>query len=98
MKFTALDFETANYSNASICSVGIAVFLEGEFTESREWLVRPPRGHGWFREDFVEIHGITFKDVADAPEFPTVAAELLPYLTNSDLVVAHNAAFDIGKK
>jgi len=97
MKITALDFETANHSHASICAAGIAVFVDGELTDSRHWLVRPPKGHGWFREDFVEIHGITREDVADAPEFSTVAAELLPFLTDADLVVAHNASFDIGK-
>ena len=95
MKISSLDFETANYSDASICAAGVAVFVDGEMTESRHWLVRPPRGHGWFREDFIEIHGITHEDVADAPEFPAVAQELLPFLTAADLVIAHNAQFDI---
>ena len=95
MKFTCLDFETANYSDASICSAGIAVFVNGELTETRHWLVRPPAGHDFFREDFIEIHGITREDVKDAPEFPTVAKELLPFLCDADFVVAHNAVFDI---
>ncbi len=95
MNFTSLDFETANHSRASACAVGIAVFEDGHLTVSRHWLVRPPRGHGWFREDFTEIHGLTRFDVQDAPEFPVVARELLPYLTRSDFVIAHNASFDI---
>jgi DNA polymerase-3 subunit epsilon len=97
MRITSLDFETANHSDASICSAGIAVFVDGELTETRHWLVRPPRGHGWFREDFIEIHGITPADVQDAPEFPAVAHELLPFLTSADFVIAHNARFDIRK-
>jgi len=97
MKITALDFETANYSEASICAAGIAVFVDGVLTDSRHWLVRPPKGHGWFREDFIEIHRITHQDVAAAPEFSAVASELLPFLTDADLVVAHNAPFDLGK-
>ena len=88
MKITALDFETANYSEASICAAGIAVFVDGALTDSRHWLVRPPNGHGWFREDFIEIHSITYKDVA---------SERLPFLTDADLVVDHNTPFDLGK-
>jgi len=95
MKFTSLDFETANYSEASICAAGIAVFSDGELVESRHWLVRPPKGHAYFREDFIQIHGITREDVRDAPEFPAVAAELLPFLCGCDLVVAHNSSFDL---
>jgi len=97
MKITALDFETANYSDVSICAAGIAVFDAGELVETRNWRVRPPTGHGRFREDFIAIHGIRHEDVADAPEFPLVAAELLPFLTETDVVVAHNAPFDLGK-
>lgn len=95
MKFTSLDFETANYSDASICAAGIAVFVDGELTETRHWLVRPPAGHDFFREDFIAIHGITPQDVHDAPEFPAVANELLPFLIGADLVIAHNAQFDM---
>lgn len=97
MKITALDFETANPSDASICAAGIAVFDLGELKETRHWLVRPPRGHGWFREDFIDVHGITHEDVADALEFSSVATELLPFLVETDVVVAHNAPFDLRK-
>ena len=95
MKFTSLDFETANYSDASICAAGIAVFVDGELTETRHWLVRPPAGHDFFREDFIAIHGITPRDVRDATEFPVVAKELLPFLIDADMVIAHNAEFDM---
>lgn len=95
MKFTSLDFETANYSDASICAAGIAVFVNGELTETRHWLVRPPAGQDFFRKDFIAIHGITHEDVQDAQEFPAVANELLPFLTGADMVVAHNARFDM---
>lgn len=97
MTFACLDFETANQSDASICAAGLAVFVDGELTESRHWLVRPPNGHGFFREDFTEIHGLSWFDVQNAPEFPTIAAELLPRLAAADFVVAHNAQFDLRK-
>ena len=94
MNFTSLDFETANHSRESICAAGLAVFEDGELTESPYWLVRPPKGHGWFREDFIECHGLTHLDVLDAPEFPAISPEFLARLTRADLVIAHNAAFD----
>ena len=96
MIITSLDFETANQSRVSICAAGIAVFEDGLLTEGKHWLVRPPEGHGWFQEDFIECHGLTHLDVLDAPEFPAIAPEFLKRLTRSDLVIAHNAVFDIG--
>jgi len=97
MHFAALDFETANYSDVSICAAGLAVFTDGQFTESRYWLIRPPSGHGWFREDFIAIHGITHLDVREAPEFAAIAPELFAYLAAAEVVVAHNASFDLRK-
>jgi DNA polymerase-3 subunit epsilon len=98
MKFAALDFETANRSDASICAAGVAVFENGELKESLYWLIRPPKGHGWFREDFTRnCHGLTWFDVQHAPEFPAIAPELLHRLTTADFVIAHNAPFDLRK-
>jgi DNA polymerase III subunit epsilon len=96
MTITSLDFETANYSRASICAAGIAVFEDGTLAEAPYWLVRPPKGHGWFREDFTDIHGLTWFDVQDAPEFSAIAPAFLERLTRADIVIAHNASFDIG--
>jgi DNA polymerase-3 subunit epsilon len=97
MTITSLDFETANHSRVSICAAGIAVFENGNLTESLHWLVRPPKGKGWFLPEFTEdCHGLTWFDVQDAPEFPAIAPELLQWLTRADIVIAHNAQFDIG--
>jgi DNA polymerase-3 subunit epsilon len=95
MNFTSIDFETANPSRVSICAAGMAIFEDGELTEAPYWLVRPPKGHGWFREDFIECHGLTHLDVLAAPEFPAIAPEFLARLTRADLVIAHNAKFDL---
>jgi DNA polymerase-3 subunit epsilon len=95
VNFTSLDFETANSSRVSICAAGLAVFENGILTESPYWLVRPPKPHGWFLPDFIECHGLTHLDVLDALEFPGIAPELLARLTRADLVIAHNASFDI---
>jgi DNA polymerase-3 subunit epsilon len=95
MNFVSLDFETANPSRVSICAAGLAVFEDGQLTESPYWLVRPPKGHGWFDDDFIECHGLTHLDVLDAPEFSAIAPEFLARLTRADIVIAHYAAFDI---
>lgn len=94
--FVVIDFETANHSRVSICAAGMAIFENGVLTESLYWLVRPPKGHGWFQEDFIECHGLTHLDVVDAPDFPAIAPEFLSRLERADFVVAHNAQFDIG--
>jgi DNA polymerase-3 subunit epsilon len=96
MTITSLDFETANFSRVSICAAGMAVFVDDVLTESPYWLVRPPKGHGWFHENFIECHHLTHLDVHDAPDFAAIAPEFLARLSRSDLVIAHNAAFDIG--
>jgi len=95
MNVTSIDFETANCSRVSICAAGLAVFEDGTLTEAPYWLVRPPKGKGWFREDFIKCHGLTHLDVMDAPEFPAIAPDFLIRLTRADLVIAHNAAFDL---
>jgi DNA polymerase-3 subunit epsilon len=95
MTITCIDFETANPSRVSICAAGMAVFEDGKLTETSYWLVRPPKGHGWFHDIFIECHGLTHLDVLDAPEFPAIAPEFLARLNRADLVIAHNAAFDI---
>ncbi|HTV62854.1 MAG TPA: DNA polymerase III, partial [Verrucomicrobiae bacterium] len=61
-----------------MCAAGLAVFENGALTESLYWLVKPPKGHGWFREDFTEeFHGLTHLDVLRAPEFSAIAPDFL---------------------
>ena len=98
MNFASIDFETANnYSDASICAAGMAVFEDDKLAESPHWLVRPPKGCGYFWEDFTECHGLTWFDVQNEPEFSAIAQEILERLTRTDIVIAHNAQFDMRK-
>ena len=95
MKIASFDVETANHHDESICSAAVATFEDGKLIESLYWLVRPPNGHGQFREDFTEhCHGLHWYDVKDAPEFSAIAPQLLDRLCSADIVVAHNAQFD----
>ena len=97
MNFAAIDFETANHWDESICAAGLAVFENGRMVESRHWLIRPPRGFGGFRDDFIAVHGIRHTDVYGQPEFPAIAPEIFIRLAATDIVIAHKADFDMRK-
>ncbi|MEO7122555.1 MAG: exonuclease domain-containing protein [Lacisediminihabitans sp.] len=93
--FTAIDFETANSSSASACSVGLVKVRNGEVVDQGYWLIKPPLGHDAFNEWNIRIHGIMAADVVDA----LLWSEQLPQLVafaGDDLLVAHNAGFDMG--
>lgn len=95
LNYTTIDFETANSYRGSPCSVGLVRVRDGRPIERRHWLIRPPAGANWFDGWNTAIHGITAEMVADAPRW----AEVLPLITDfigDDVVVAHNAGFDIG--
>ena len=95
LNFTAIDFETANSSGASACSVGMVKVRDGVVVDSAYWLIQPPPGHDSFLEWNTRIHGIYAADVVGAATW----AEQLPQLVafaNGDDLVAHNAGFDLG--
>jgi len=96
MKIASIDFETANDRRTSMCAASVAVFENGKLVESPYWLVKPPKGHGWFIPEWTrDIHGLSWFDVQDAPEFPQIATAFLELLTSADIVIAHYARFDM---
>lgn len=97
MKIAALDFETSNMLAGSICSVGIVTFANGEEESSYSSLIKP---HPYIYAGpwiFEYIHGIRRHDVADSPELPDVLEEMSARLVSADVVVCHNAGFDINQ-
>ncbi len=90
MNFTAIDFETANQSRSSICSVGLVRVENGKIVKEIHQLINPRASFNFYN---TVIHGITAFDVRDAPTFDEFYSEMSPFL--EDAVVAHNAAFDI---
>ena len=94
INFIAIDFETATGKRASICEAGICVVRDGEIVETRSWLVRP-QGNSYSYWN-MQIHGIRPNNTENSPEFPEVWAEIAEYLKDIPVLVAHNAAFDIG--
>ncbi len=91
--FAAIDFETANGKRSSVCSVGVVIVENGDITDRIYSLIRPcPNYYTWFT---TRIHGLTYADTADAPEFPDVWEKIQPKIKNLPLV-AHNSPFDEG--
>ena len=95
MKIAAIDFETANNSPASVCSVGISVLEDGCAEEAYYSLIRPEANVSRFLWQNIQIHGIHPEDVVSAPSFAEVYRDIAPLLEGS-LVTAHNARFDMG--
>ena len=94
LDFTAIDFETANSSPASACSVGLVRVRDGEVVQTAGWLLRPPAGHDDFQEWNVRIHGIHPEDVVGAATWPQQFDRLVDF-AGDDVLVAHNAGFDL---
>ncbi len=95
LNYTAIDFETANYYRGSPCSVGLVRVRDGRAVDERHYLIRPPEGADWFDGWNIAIHGITAEMVADAPRWKDILPHIVDFIGN-DVVVAHNAGFDIG--
>ena len=95
LNFTAIDFETANGSPASPCAVGLVRVRNGEVVDSFATLFAPPAGHGYFHPGNIRIHGIHPADVADGPYWHEILPLLLQFVDN-DVLIAHNAPFDMG--
>jgi len=91
-KFAAIDFETANNSRDSACSIGVVVVEDGIIVEHFHELIRPPTRHFLF----THIHGLTWNDVKDAPKFDEVWSSIKSELTGINFLAAHNAPFDQG--
>lgn len=91
--FAAIDFETANGQRTSVCSVGVVVVRGGEVVDTVYRLIRPrPNFYSRFT---TAIHGLTYHDTVDAPDFAEVWAEIEPRIEGLPLV-AHNSLFDEG--
>lgn len=91
MDFVAFDFETADYASSAPCSLGLAIVKDGKIVDVLNYLINPETE---FSPYSIKVHGITPEAVHDAPTFPNVWAEVMPYFWNYSLV-AHNAAFDV---
>lgn len=89
--FAAIDFETANNEQTSICSIGIVIVRNGEIKERIYELVRPePNYYNYWN---TKIHGLGPCDTENEKAFPFVWKMIDPKIEGLPLV-AHNKGFD----
>ena len=88
--FVAIDFETATTRPESACAVGLVRVIDGRIETRLSRLIRPPRK----AFTFTAVHGVSWRDVADAPVFSDVWVDLAPQLEGAAFLAAHNARFD----
>ncbi len=91
--FAAIDFETANQSPTSVCSVGIVIVKGGLVVERFYRLIRPlPNFYNYWN---TKVHGLSRYETDSSDLFPEVWAEIAPRIDGLTLV-AHNSSFDEG--
>lgn len=90
MDFIAVDFETPNCRNDSICSIGLTLVKNSSVVYSREIRVNP---HANFDLQNITVHGITKQDVSSCPDFSSVWQEIGGLFSHYPIVM-HNAPFD----
>lgn len=88
--FLAIDFETANQSRTSACSVGLVSVRDGRIVAEKVILIRPPNRQFCF----THIHGLTWDDVKAEPTFAGAWVQIKSMSDQADFLVAHNASFD----
>ncbi len=88
--FLAIDFETANPSRDSACSIGLVRVKKNKIIHKAVHLIQPP-----YRDFiFTYIHGIHWKDVASKPTFKDLWKDIKDHFDGIDFIAAHNAKFD----
>lgn len=89
--FTAIDFETANKTRNSACSLALVVVENNEIIFKKHWYINPQTNDFYF----TYLHGIKPSDVANAPTLADLwQSELKDYI-DGKIIAAHNAPFDI---
>jgi len=91
-RYVAFDVETPNRKNDRISAIGITVIEDGEISEEIFSFVDPEEQFDWFN---IQLTGISEETVAGAPSFPELW-EIIGPIMDSGILVAHNAAFDMG--
>lgn len=90
--FVAIDFETGDHQRDSAISVAVVRVERGQVVHRFSSLIRPLRPAVHPR--MTSIHGLSYEDVARAPTFDRVHAQLATIMRGARYIVAHNAPFD----
>ncbi|ESU31890.1 hypothetical protein G3A_14135 [Bacillus sp. 17376] len=92
MDFISIDFEIANNSLKSACSMGLIFVQDNKIIDEKYYLIHPPTMD--FDPEMSAVHGIEPQHVLSAPKFNTIWEEVNHYFKNT-FIVAHNAQFDM---
>ncbi len=90
LNYAVVDVEGNGQQPPDLVELAIVPIVGGKIGEARSWMVRPETSIQNFA---TRIHGITNKDVADAPAFAEVERDVRTAL-NGAVIVAHNAHVD----
>jgi DNA polymerase-3 subunit epsilon len=91
--FIAIDFEIANSSYGSACSLGLVGVKDNAVVEEKYYLIKPPGMNFGAKE--MEIHKITPETVSNSPLFSELWKEISHYFDGNSIIIAHNAVFDM---
>ncbi|KQO49950.1 exonuclease domain-containing protein [Methylobacterium sp. Leaf85] len=89
MNFVAIDIETANPDQSSVCAIGLVVFEGGKIVEERHTLVDP---EDEFSRHHTRLHGISADYVKGKPTVPEILNDLGSTFGAGTMV--HHGPFD----
>lgn len=86
--FTAIDVETANRDQSTICAIGLATY-SGNKLQSQWYSLVDPSAE--FEPKNIAIHHLTTRDVQGKRQFPEVLPEIVRFIrrANSPVLVSH---------
>ncbi|GAA1095905.1 exonuclease domain-containing protein [Nocardiopsis composta] len=94
-EWVALDFETANGDNGSVCRVGMVKVAGGAVTDRLLDYVQPPEPVSWFDPELAPFNGgVTAEDVRDAAQWPEMLKRITAFAGGAP-VVAHFAPMEM---
>lgn len=89
-QYVVLDFETAHYPGDSACALAMVKVRNRQIEEEFYRLIKPPRPYF----SFTYLHGISWRDVANEPDFAGLWPEIENFMAGASYLAAHNAPFD----
>jgi exodeoxyribonuclease X len=92
LRYAVVDVEGNGYHPPDLVELGLVPIVGGVIGQPVSWLARPEQPITPMAR---KIHGIRNEDVASAPRFADVQAEVLRAL-DAAVLVAHNAHVDVG--
>jgi exodeoxyribonuclease X len=92
LTYIVVDVEGNGQQPPDLVELAAVPIIRGTIGEVVSWLVKPDTP---ITRVAARIHGLTNKDVADAPAFAAVKDDVLTVL-DADALVAHNAHVDVG--